>query len=480
MGQFAYGFSLTLLHSLWQSALLLLVYIVITLVIKRQLPSAKRNLLYLLLLAQLMVSIITFWIYYSGSEKLYEPLIAMDYAKLFTAQPLFQTIAPWMLYLYLLIVAYKSIFLVYHWNKFKVNFRHTWIKPSIDLKLFTLVKAYEFGIRRKVSLWYSNAISTPITFGFFKPVILMPVALLNQLTLEEAETLIVHELTHIKNNDYLLNFILIVSDTLFFFNPFIKIIAGRIRLEREKNCDVQVLHFKYSSLTYAETLLKAARFKPKSRAFQLAAVSRNKQLLNRILFFTSENNLKFRKNNYNALTYLLILVVLCINLFTITEIKRDRTQSNFAYIPTMTPGYNADEVYSFFTDKALAVAAPQVEKIMNAIENGGPALENDLKKLIPSDKHLELLAAKALEEVQVDEENYAIHAAVTEADDTKELIINEENSLSGKSITKVYKMVFINGQWVAQPMWMFTESKLKKDSIQLMKDSIIKPFHIIQ
>lgn len=480
MGQFAYGFSLTLLHSLWQSALLLLVYSLINLVIKRQPPSASRNFLYILLLTQLTISCITFWIYYSGLENLYNPLIALDYASLFTAPPLFQTIAPWVLYFYLLIVSYKSISLLYHWNKFKKDSRHTWIKPSITLKLFTLVKAHEFGIRKGISLWCSTAISTPVTFGFFKPVILMPVALLNQLTIEEAETLIVHELTHIKNNDYLLNFILIVSDTVFFFNPFIKIIAGLIKLEREKNCDVQVLHFKYSPLTYAETLLKAARFKPGSRAFLMAAVSRNKQLLNRILFFTSENNLNFRKNNHSVFTYLLILIVFCFNLFTITEIKRESIQSNLVYIPTMTPGYNADKVYSFLTDKALVVATPQVEKIMNAIENGGPAFENDLKKLIPSDKHLEQLAAKALEEAQVDEDYFAIHAAVTEDDAIKEVIVNEENSLSGKSITKAYKMVFVNGQWIAQPMWMFTESKLKKDSIQLMKDSVIKPFHIIQ
>jgi len=478
MGQLAYNFTLTLLHSLWQSALLLLVYYVIILIIQKQYPHARRNALYFLLVVQLVLSGITFWFYFAGFENLYEPLIALEYAAIFTSHSLFEKLAPWILYIYMAVVSYKSITLFYSWNKF-TRCGKSWIRPAVELKVFMMIKAREFGIERKINLWFSNTISTPVTFGFFKPVILLPVALINQLTTEEAETLILHELTHIKSNDYLLNFLLILSDTVFFFNPFIKIIAGKIKMEREKNCDLQVLHFKYSSLTYAETLLKAARFKLQSRPFLMAAVSRKRQLLNRILFFTAHNSSDMSKRNNNALTYLLVLIVFCLNLFALAEIKSERTKSGNVYTPSIIPGFNADRIYAYLSDRALSSTMPHVERTLKAIDNPRSTFNSNLHQLIPSEKELEELTEKALEEAEIDE-NYIIPVSATEAQDIKEVIVNEENSVSGNSTTKAYKMIFINGQWMAEPIWMYTESKLKKDSTQLLKDSIVKPFHIIQ
>src|SRR5688500_18813449 len=62
MEQFAYSFAITLVHSLWQMSLLLLLYGIITTVIKNLSPLAKRNLLFLLLGAQTLCSIISFYI----------------------------------------------------------------------------------------------------------------------------------------------------------------------------------------------------------------------------------------------------------------------------------------------------------------------------------------------------------------------------------------------------------------------------------
>jgi beta-lactamase regulating signal transducer with metallopeptidase domain len=38
-----------------------------------------------------------------------------------------------------------------------------------------------------VNFWYSDVVTTPLTFGYFKPVILLPVALVNQISTKEAE-----------------------------------------------------------------------------------------------------------------------------------------------------------------------------------------------------------------------------------------------------------------------------------------------------
>ena len=116
---------------------------------------------------------------------------------------------------------------------------------------------------------------------------------------------------------------------------------------------------------------------------------------------------------------------------------------------------------------------------MKSIHNK-PVIETN----IPLEKELENLSERLAEEelaLQNTEEHYALLASTIEEPVViKDVIVNEENSVSGASITKAYKMVLKNGKWTAQPLWILTESKIKIDSIQMLKDSLIRPFHIIQ
>ncbi len=71
--------------------------------------------------------------------------------------------------------------------------------------------------------------------------ILLPVAVVNGLSLEQVEIVIAHELAHIKRNDYLVNILQCLLEALLFFNPFMWLISARIRAEREHCCDDIVL-----------------------------------------------------------------------------------------------------------------------------------------------------------------------------------------------------------------------------------------------
>ena len=64
--------------------------------------------------------------------------------------------------------------------------------------------------------------SSPVTIGFLKPIILLPVAALNSLTPQQVEAVLLHELSHIRRYDYLINLVITLVHTLFYFNPFIK------------------------------------------------------------------------------------------------------------------------------------------------------------------------------------------------------------------------------------------------------------------
>lgn len=72
------------------------------------------------------------------------------------------------------------------------------------------------GIKKSIKLIESFRLHTPMVIGFFKPVILFPIGMINQLTTAQIESIIAHELAHIRRNDYLVNiFISIVEIILF-------------------------------------------------------------------------------------------------------------------------------------------------------------------------------------------------------------------------------------------------------------------------
>ncbi|MBC7536866.1 MAG: M56 family metallopeptidase [Ferruginibacter sp.] len=475
MSHFTYSFCVSLFHSLWQSALLLILYATIQHSLKKQHPSFQRNLLFGFLFSQVLISIITFYAYYNQSFFFYLDMIEGGLYNLVLKQTLIEKFSPIIVGLYALVFFAKTVHLIYTWLEFKHTYKCSLTKPSIDLRLFTFTKANEFGISRKVSIWLSSAVSTPVTFGYLKPVILMPVALLNHLSIADTETLIIHELTHIKSNDYLLNWLLVITKTLFFYNPFIRILANKIKLEREKNCDVQVLQFKYSAISYAETLLKTAKFQTTINLFTIAAVFKHKQLLQRILFFTQHHNLQFSKKQNGGILAPFIITALLLNLLMLVQIKNKQSGTRYREITVLSqPGkkYIENIVPVAFTnispDAVLKTATPETIKV--AAE---PVIINQQTKEMSEVNRVTRQNTSGITFRSVNE-NYVIQAAARQTEEN-EVIVKEETSGTGQIITKAYKVQLKNGQWKNELLYIVKEGKPFRDSsICYLKDSAIR------
>ncbi|HWK05004.1 MAG TPA: M56 family metallopeptidase [Puia sp.] len=104
-----------------------------------------------------------------------------------------------------------------------------------------LALARRLGIKRTVTLLQSALVKTPAAFGFLKPSILVPLGMLSNLPPDQVETILLHELAHIRRGDYAANLLLHLTEALFFFNPGVRWIATLIRQEREACCDDMVL-----------------------------------------------------------------------------------------------------------------------------------------------------------------------------------------------------------------------------------------------
>ncbi len=471
MTQLSYSFCMSMLHSLWQAGALLLCYMIVDKVfLQKDSPLVKRNFLFLLLGTQGTLFIITFFIYFFAGGNEAAAISFRNMLPGFLSNENVQLVTPWIFCAYVLIISYKLVKAVYTWYCFKQQYKQGLQRPEIDLKLFTESKAHQFGIKRKVKLWLSSTINTPVTFGFLKPVILLPVALLNNISAQQAETLILHELTHIRANDYLLNWFLLSAETIFFFNPFVALVCKKIRLEREQYCDISVIAFDYAPSLYAETLLQAERVKRLIPNFQLAAVSRKKQLLHRIHFFSTDKN--FKQEKRISFIAPLVGLFLLVGSFSFMLLHSGGTAITYS-ITTTPPGFYPTSSAEI-NDAVIAntplpeIKTPDLNAILAKVEKQRPVIEKQLKKLQPLIRSIEKNAEEFSDEVSKD---FVTPIVEKENDAARQVIVKEESSGSRSASIKVYWLRFENGKWVLQPDWMATAMENTGDTLTKRLDS---------
>jgi bla regulator protein BlaR1 len=164
--------------------------------------------------------------------------------------------------------------------------------------------AKHFNLVKTVSVYLSRNIQVPLTIGFFKPVIIFPIALVNQLSAAQTEAILLHELAHIKRADYLLNVLLSIIQSFLFFNPIIWLMGREINLYREQCCDDLVLEKTNDTLAYAHALLQIETCRNAQLTLALAANGKKYTLLNRIKRITN-----MEMNNPSPQNKLIVLLL---------------------------------------------------------------------------------------------------------------------------------------------------------------------------
>ena len=144
-----------------------------------------------------------------------------------------------------------------------------------------------------IKIGLSNQIDAPITFGWLNPIVLLPIAICNQLTTKEIETILIHEIAHILRKDYIVNIIIILNQTILFFNPFSILLNKEMSLQREIACDLVVIKNNPQKVEYMNALLKIAEHVnkriQKNTTLAIGILGSQSELLKRIQYF---NNIK--------------------------------------------------------------------------------------------------------------------------------------------------------------------------------------------
>jgi len=115
------------------------------------------------------------------------------------------------------------------------------------------------GLSGGARVYLSDRVREATAVGFWRPIVLLPLAWLAELPPQALEAIIAHELAHIRRWDLWVNLYQRVLETLLFYHPAVWWISHRVGLEREMCCDELALATTGGRIEYANALNLAAR-----------------------------------------------------------------------------------------------------------------------------------------------------------------------------------------------------------------------------
>jgi TonB family protein len=251
----------TLLHFLWQGALLGLVYRVLRPLCHG--VGARYRLGMLTLSAMLLCPVVTFvylWPAPALAPGVAAALPSIDVAasdaglQAVSGGNVLESWLPWLVAVWFIGASAIAIRAFNQWRRLAWLVRNATI-PLADCATVLARLRARFGIRRPVRLLGSLGIDTPMLVGWLRPTILLPISMLSGFTPQQIELIIAHELGHVRRWDYLANLLQVVIETILFYHPIVHWISRDVREARESCCDDLVLALAEGSpVVYASAL----------------------------------------------------------------------------------------------------------------------------------------------------------------------------------------------------------------------------------
>jgi beta-lactamase regulating signal transducer with metallopeptidase domain len=198
--------------------------------------------------------------------------------------------------------------------------------PEMWLKRVSELQA-SLRIKRSVQLLESRLVTIPSVTGLFKPVILVPVGLLNNIPQDQVEAILLHELAHIRRSDYAVNLMQTFIEILFFFNPGILWISSLLRDERENCCDDLAISVTNNKKEFVNALISFQEYNLNTPRFALQFGDQKMKLADRAkrILFNTNKMLSIREKYFLSIgigvSVILFLVVLNVSSSNAQEVK---------------------------------------------------------------------------------------------------------------------------------------------------------------
>lgn len=159
-----------------------------------------------------------------------------------------------------------------------IGLRATWVLRRVGLvevasETRAMVERLSKGmrIRRPVGVATSRRVQVPSVVGYLRPLILLPVSMVTQVTPFQLEAMLAHELAHVRRHDYAVNLVQSLIESLFFYHPAVWWLSYRMRCEREFCCDDVAVSVCGDRPRYANALVAVDQICGAAPQFALAA-----------------------------------------------------------------------------------------------------------------------------------------------------------------------------------------------------------------
>ena len=125
---------------------------------------------------------------------------------------------------------------------------------------------------------------SPMVIGLLKPAIVLPTSIVNKLTTNQLEPILLHELAHIQRKDLWVSIFQELLAILFWWSPVMRFINAKIHINREMSCDLRAMRTMKSAKHYAQSLIDCTRLmlKQHQNILAMSLFSKKKDLVYRI------------------------------------------------------------------------------------------------------------------------------------------------------------------------------------------------------
>ena len=463
------------LNSLWQMALLWILFNIIVSLSGSMKPAQKSNLAASLLLTGFMWFVFTFFslILSIENNKAIVTLKALPEAVNARLNHWLDASLPFASLIYIVLLIVPLLQFARNYRYVQVLRRLNLKKINIDWRIFIRKISAQIGIIRPVQIWVSDLITSPVTIGYLKPIILVPLAAIGNLTPDQMEAVLLHELAHIRRSDYLINLLINVVQTILYFNPFVRAFVKTVERERERSCDEMVLQFQYDPHHYATALLMLEKNSSVAQNLAMAASGKN-DLLNRI-----ERILKIEKRKVFSLNKMagLLAGFFCVIILNAVLVVGDPISGNrsFVFEEQVSP-------VSHFSTNQEMVTRPK-SFLADRSENSPASIENHIvrRKMDSGKPPANPIFKSTASEVAYPADNSLLPPGLTYVNVRTPLTpeLNKNELIQIKAVVATTKKVVENQQWkeveknIADVMTVVEKQALKEKYLEKLSSSTI-------
>lgn len=318
---------ITLIHSLWIGAIMALLAGMIISHTKRQAPQLRYQLLTALLGSFTLCMILIFFsslttethtvagngnaMFVAGNSPVIQSSVIQSRQKsvldLFTS--FMHANAGLIVSIWLMVIIFKCLQLISGLNSLQRMKRRWIMEPGDHWNKKLQALSVKIGIKRPVVFLQSSLAKVPMVIGHLKPFLLFPVGMLNALPADEVEAILLHELAHIKRNDFLINLLQQFAEIFFFFNPAVLWLSSLIKNERENCCDDMALSITLDKKIYIHALVVFQEYRA-GLIYATAFPGSKNHLLNRVKRIITNNNKTL--NNMEKLVLASGIIITCL------------------------------------------------------------------------------------------------------------------------------------------------------------------------